>query len=103
MFFISINGRHFAGFLFRIPIKLVNCIEVKGDVGDVQVNRNTTDVYPEDIEGSEPVPIEQRKYKRENQAELINNFRNSKHINPPYFGKLNDQFVKGKRLQILGE
>lgn len=102
-FFISINGRHFAGFVFRIPVKLVNCIEVKGDVSDIQVNRHITHVYPDDIEGSEPIPIEERAYKRLDQAAIIQKFKKSTHISPPYFGKLTKEFVKGKRLQILGE
>lgn len=103
-YFISINGRHFAGFASRIPVKLVNCIEVKGDVEDIQVDRHKTNVYPDDIEGSEPIPIEHRPYKRVDAAHLAQKLKDPKRIiNPPYYGKLNEQFVKGKRLQILGE
>lgn len=77
---------------------------MKGDVEDVQVDRHKTNVYPEDIEGSEPIPIERRPYNRVDSAVLVQKLKDTENIiKPPYYGKLNEQFVKGKRLQILGE
>lgn len=77
---------------------------MKGDVEEIRVDRHKTDVYPEDIEGSEPIPIEHRPYKRIGEADLAQKLKDTNNIiSPPYYGKLNEQFVKGKRIQILGE
>lgn len=103
-YLISINGRHFAGFSHRIPVKLVNCIEVKGDVEEIEVDRHMTNCYPEDIEGSEPIPIQYKPYQRVESQYLAEKMKNPENIiNPPYYGKLTEEFTKGKRIQILGE
>lgn len=46
-YMISVNGYHFCKYFHRLPYKTVTSIEVKGEIDDVQVERNMVSHYPE--------------------------------------------------------
>lgn len=46
-FNISVNGRHFAAFAHRIPYQRITCLQVIGDVADVEVEQMPVQEYPD--------------------------------------------------------
>lgn len=52
-YFISINGHHFASFKHRIPYNRVRCLQVKGDVTDIEVEQVAILEYPDKLPESE--------------------------------------------------
>lgn len=56
-YLISINGQHFASFVHRQPFKQIRCLQVKGDVMDVQVEQVNVLEYPDTLPHTEPKVI----------------------------------------------
>lgn len=46
-YLISVNGLHFALFYHRVPYQRVTCLQVNGDVSDVQVQQLPVHEYPD--------------------------------------------------------
>lgn len=46
-YLISVNGLHFALFVHRVPYQRVTCLQVTGDVSDVQVQQLPVHEYPD--------------------------------------------------------
>lgn len=46
-YLISVNGLHFALFVHRVPYQRVTCLQVSGDVSDVQVQQLPVHEYPD--------------------------------------------------------
>lgn len=46
-YYISVGGRHFAAFRHRLPFGRVTCLQVVGDVTDVQVEQLDVMEYPD--------------------------------------------------------
>lgn len=46
-YYISVGGRHFAAFRHRLPFSRVTCLQVVGDVTDVQVEQLDVMEYPD--------------------------------------------------------
>lgn len=46
-YYISVGGRHFAAFRHRLPYGRVTCLQVVGDVTDVQVEQLDVMEYPD--------------------------------------------------------
>lgn len=49
-FLVSVNGRHFCAFTFRVPLSQLARIEVRGAVDVYSVDSKEMDVYPEEEE-----------------------------------------------------
>lgn len=57
-FLVSVNGNHFCGYTYRVPLSQLTEIEVRGMVDVNEVNYKQLVTYPEEEEGSVlPVPI----------------------------------------------
>lgn len=104
-FYISFNGQHFAAFRHRLPFNRIQCLQVKGDVSDVDVEYGNVLEYPDRLSGDGCGPI--------NDIEVVNylttdevaeNLTNTKDnlIRMPFYGKVNSQFNTGTRLHIIG-
>lgn len=48
-YYISVDGRHFASFRHRLPYGKVTCLQVVGDVTDVQVEQMNVLEYPDKL------------------------------------------------------
>lgn len=46
-YFISVNGLHFAQYKHRVPYQRVTCVQVVGDVTDVEIQQLPMQEYPE--------------------------------------------------------
>lgn len=46
-YLISVNGQHFTLFNHRVPYQRVTCLQVTGDVSDVQVQHVRVEEYPD--------------------------------------------------------
>lgn len=46
-YYISVGGKHFAAFRHRLPFERVTCLQVVGDVTDVQVEQLDVMEYPD--------------------------------------------------------
>lgn len=57
-YYLSLNGQHFASFRHRLPYNRVNCLQVKGDVMDVQVEQLSVMAYPDKMSGSETSTVQ---------------------------------------------
>lgn len=51
-FLVSVNGKHFCAFTFRVPLSQLTGIEVRGMVDVYSVNYKQMDLYPEMEDGS---------------------------------------------------
>lgn len=51
-FLVSVNGKHFCAFTFRVPLSQLTGIEVRGMVDVYSVNYKQMDLYPEEEDGS---------------------------------------------------
>lgn len=50
-FLVSVNGKHFCAFTFRVPLSQLTGIEVRGMVDVYSVNYKQMDLYPEEEDG----------------------------------------------------
>ncbi|XP_036669313.2 galectin-4 isoform X2 [Drosophila suzukii] len=57
-YMISVNGQHFATYTHRIPYRNVSILEVKGDVGNVEMQRTLVLNYPQRLPESGAKNIE---------------------------------------------
>lgn len=51
-FLVSVNGRHFCAFTYRVPLNRLDRIEVKGLVDVYSVDAKEMNQYPEEKDGS---------------------------------------------------
>lgn len=56
-YMISVNGNHFAEFNHRLPYKSVACLEVNGDVDNIDFSRTEFSKYPERLPESKAKEI----------------------------------------------
>ncbi|GAB0094912.1 Galectin [Sergentomyia squamirostris] len=95
-YLISVNGRHVASFNHRLPYNKVKCLEVKGDVHDVQSDQAYAENYPEIVKNSKRLQ-NIRHLEDEEDPEVA--FTDNK-IHVPFFGRMHTSFRSGQVLHI---
>ncbi|XP_059619632.1 galectin-9-like isoform X2 [Phlebotomus argentipes] len=95
-YLISVNGRHVAAFQHRLPYSKVNCVEVKGDVHDVQSDQVYAETYPEKVKNSNRLVNVRHFADDEDPSVAFSDTR----IHVPFFGRLEMPFRSGHVLHI---
>lgn len=78
-YYISVDGRHFASFRHRIPYGRVTCLQVVGDVTDVEVEQLPVMQYPDRVPDEQKNIVETVEFFNEDNVEtnrllVSNNF-----------------------------
>lgn len=71
-YYLSLNGQHFASFTHRIPYNRVNCLQVKGDVMDIQVEQLSVLSYPDKMSENESSAVKLIEYISDNDLDKLN-------------------------------
>uniref|UniRef100_A0A1B0CR46 Galectin domain-containing protein n=1 Tax=Lutzomyia longipalpis TaxID=7200 RepID=A0A1B0CR46_LUTLO len=95
-YLISVNGRHVAAFVHRLPFTKVKCVEVKGDVHDVQSDQVYAETYPEKVKNSNRIQTIRHLEDDEDPTVALNDNK----ILVPFFGRLQSPFKNGHLLHI---
>ncbi|XP_055375875.1 galectin-4-like isoform X2 [Condylostylus longicornis] len=115
-YLLSVNGHHFAAFRHRLPYTNIKCLEVKGDVKDIQFERTVEKEYPKRTLETMPKTIkiisgienaeeaESGNYNltisTTEHASIVN--INKVGLKLPYYAKLPENFKIGQRINIEG-
>ncbi|XP_055837094.1 galectin-4-like isoform X2 [Episyrphus balteatus] len=108
-YMISVNGNHFAEFNHRLPYKSVACLEVSGDVDNINFSRTESSKYPERLPESKAKEI-RVDLESEDQIDTPSAWKlitlngcNDGGLQLPYYGLLPPKmFGSGKCLRIEG-
>ncbi|KAK4886927.1 hypothetical protein RN001_003198 [Aquatica leii] len=92
-FLVSVNGKHFCAFTFRIPLNLCKRVEVHGLVDVTNVEHKLWSAYPE-------VTLQNPLLQISHGNEALNN--TSKQLTVPLTGHLPKGFQEGWQLEING-
>uniref|UniRef100_A0A7G3ABA9 Galectin n=1 Tax=Lutzomyia longipalpis TaxID=7200 RepID=A0A7G3ABA9_LUTLO len=95
-YLISVNGRHVAAFAHRLPFTKVKCVEVKGDVHDVQSDQVYAETYPEKVKNSNRIQTIRHLEDDEDPTVALNDNK----ILVPFYGRLQSPFKNGHLLHI---
>lgn len=95
-FLISVNGRHFAHYKHRLPMKYIRQLEMKGDVTDVSCEQKYLQEYPEPA-----CVVKEILYVDDTNEVVSAEERNQFPV--PYYGKLKHPFTTSHVLHIHGK
>ncbi|XP_055716699.1 galectin-4-like isoform X2 [Phlebotomus papatasi] len=96
-YLISVNGRHVAAFTHRLPFSKVKCMEVKGDVHDVQSDQVYAEYYPEKVKNSNR--LQSIRHLEDDEDPTTVAFSDNR-IHVPFYGRLQTPFRSGHVLHI---
>ncbi|KAH8333452.1 hypothetical protein KR059_000040, partial [Drosophila kikkawai] len=123
VFFIAVNGYHYATYTHRMPYRMLEAVTVIGDVSDLVINSHFVSEYPVRLTHSMPKTIkatndagaarmvtDDDKADWENESLLLsaavstNDFLFRKGISLPFYGKVPKGFPldEGNALRIVG-
>ncbi|XP_031629534.1 galectin-4-like isoform X2 [Contarinia nasturtii] len=96
-YLVSVNGLHFTNFAHRIPYERVTCVQVKGDICDVNVEHFPIMEYPNRADQTDII----------HNIDLVNGFdkalvQSNSELVMPFYGKLSRKLINGSRLHIVG-
>uniref|UniRef100_A0A1L8DQ94 Galectin n=1 Tax=Nyssomyia neivai TaxID=330878 RepID=A0A1L8DQ94_9DIPT len=96
-YLISVNGRHVAAFVHRLPFTKVKCVEVRGDVHDVQSDQAYAETYPELVKNSNR--LQTIRHLDDDDDPTVALSDNNK-IHVPFYGHFESSFRSGHLLHI---
>lgn len=114
-YLISVNGHHYTLYRHRLPLQRVTCLQVVGDVSDVQVQQSPVEEYPDRtvIGKTVSVPVVDAIDKSSigSGYDLVRSRWRRLDPTPstaisfqtmPFYGKLSGPFLQGSRIHIFG-